>query len=134
MDDISHAKFDHLCNAEDHPLPTKSTKAIAEHLSSRIQHELHTLPTAPGLIISFKTDVGTHPSLKTVYRGTQLGKGSVFGTEVESLCKLQCYLERLVQANPGSQKLFNLDAEGDSRGLCMWHCMLLIFFDSVFRV
>ena len=107
-----HAKFDHLCNVEDHPLPTKSTKAIAEHLSSRIQHELHSLPTAPGLITSFKTDEGTHPSLKTVYRGIQLGKDSVFGSELESLCKLECYLERLVESNPGSQMVFNLDAEG----------------------
>ena len=107
-----HAKFDHLCNVEDHPLPTKSTKAIAEHLSSRIQHELHSLPSAPGLITLFKTDEGTHLSLKTVYRGIQLGKDSVFGTELESLCKLECYLERLVEGNPGSQMLFNLDAEG----------------------
>ena len=74
-----HAKFDHLCNVEDHPLPTKSTKAIAEHLSSRIQHELHSLPTAPGLITSFKTDEGTHPSLKTVYvQGYTIGERFCF--------------------------------------------------------
>ena len=58
----------HLCNVEDHPLPSKSAKGVAEYLTPRISSEYATLPTAPARIETLKSTEGSKPSLKTVYR------------------------------------------------------------------
>ena len=52
--------------------------------------------------IVFGVPQGTQP---TVYR-EPIEESYDFGTELESFCKLECYLERLVQAIPGCQLLF----------------------------
>ena len=52
--------------------------------------------------IVFGEPRGTQP---TVYR-EPIEESYDFGTELESFCKLECYLERLVQAIPGCQPLF----------------------------
>ena len=93
-------------------MPTKSRKQIAEGLQDRIKNEHEKLPTGPALISTLKASEGVQPSLKTVHRAIELGKDMVFGTEEDSFRKLECYLERLHQANPGSRMLFERDGLG----------------------
>ena len=78
----------HLCYVEDHPLPSKSAKGVAEYLTPRISSEYATLPTASALIETLKSTEGCKASLKTVYRGMQLDRDLVFGTEEESFSLL----------------------------------------------
>ena len=105
-----HTELSHLCNVEDHPLPSKSARGVAEHLIPRISSEFATMPTAPALVETLKSTEGTKPSFKTVYRGMQLGKDAVFGTEQQSFSLLRPYLDQLVLANPGSRSVFEVDA------------------------
>ena len=58
-----HSDFTHMCNVEDHPLPSKKAPAIAQDLASRIATEFANLPTGPALVKSFKSTEGTKPSL-----------------------------------------------------------------------
>ena len=73
-----HSDFTHMCNVEDHPLPSKKAPAIAQDLAPRIATEFANLPTGPALVKSFNSTEGTQPSLSTVYRGIQQGKDAVF--------------------------------------------------------
>ena len=104
-----HSDFTHMCNVEDHPLPSKKAPAIAQDLAPRIATEFANLPTGPALVKSFKSTEGTKPSLSTVYRGIQQGKDAVFGTEDESFTMLESYLKQLVLANAGSRAIFHTD-------------------------
>ena len=105
-----HAELSHLCNVEDHPLPSKSARGVAEHLIPRISSEFASMATAPALVETLKSTEGTKPWLKTVYRGMQLGKDAVFGSEQQSFTLLRPYLDQLVLANPGSRSVFEVDA------------------------
>ena len=105
----NHTELSHLCNVEDHPLPSKSGRGVAEHLIPRISSE-SSMATAPALVETLKSTEGTKPWLKTVYRGMQLGKDAVFGSEQQSFSLLRPYLDQLVLANPGSRSVFEVDA------------------------
>jgi hypothetical protein len=62
-----HAEISHLCNVEDHPLPSKSGRGVAEHLIPRISSEFASMAAAPALVETLKSTEGTKPWLKTVY-------------------------------------------------------------------
>lgn len=102
----------HLCLVEDHPNPMMSKQAVALSLQSRIITENETLPTASAFVSQIKRDQGQTLSVSTAYRGMKHARDLAFGTEEESFRKLDSYLAKLVDTNPGSKKYFDTDGDG----------------------